>query len=159
MATISLSEIFNKATQLPTKQEQIEWLKQHNGEALRALITVMYDKKNFKWNIPSHSIPPYTPSVQIESHGMLYRQSRKLRYFIEGYDGDNLTQYRREMLFIEMLESIDKDDAIFMEKVLLQEPPKELPIDVINEALGLNITTEAEVKPETKKRGRKPKNV
>ena len=80
-----------------------------------------------------------------------------MRYFITGYDGDNLPKIRREMLFIEILESIDKDDAKLMERVLLQQPHKEIPVDVINEALGLNLPTSPTT--ETKKRGRKPKDV
>lgn len=157
MATISLSEIINKAVTLQTKEEKVDWIKKNNSQSLRTLMSVMYDKENFVWNIPSDSIPPYFPSVHVESHGMLYRQTRKLRYFITGYDGDNLPRIRREMLFIEILESIDKDDAKLMERVLLQQPHEEIPVDVINEALGLNLPTGPAT--ETKKRGRKPKDV
>lgn len=157
LPTLSLSEIVNKAAALPTREEKIDFLKKNNSQSLRTIMSVMFDTENFKWNIPSDSIPPYTPSVHVESHGMLYRQTRKLRYFIKGYDGDGLSQYRREFLFIELLESIDKDDAKLMEKTLLQQPPSGLTVDVINEGLGLNITAPA-VTTEQKKRGRKPKN-
>jgi len=158
--TRSLSEIVNKTCGLNTKEEKVAWLKENNSEALRTILTVMFDKANFVWNIPNESIPPYKPSPHVESHGMLYRQARKLRYFIKGYDGENLSQYRREFLFIEMLESIDQEDAKLMEKVLLQDPPTGLSLDAVNEALALNIvSTTQDDKPEPKKRGRKPKNV
>lgn len=158
--TRSLSEIVTKACELKTQDEKVAWLKENNSEALRTILTVMFDKKNFVWNIPSDSVPPYKPSPHVESHGMLYRQTRKLRYFIKGYDGENLSQYRREFLFIEMLESIDQEDAKLMEKVLLQTPPEGLSVSIVNNALGLTIdTTTADDKPEPKKRGRKPKNV
>jgi len=156
--TRSLSEIVTKACEMKTQEEKVSWLKENNSEALRTILTVMFDKANFVWNIPSDSIPPYKPSPHVESHGMLYRQTRKLRYFIKGYDGENLSQYRREFLFIEMLESIDQEDAKLMEKVLLQTPPDGLTLNAVNEALGLTIATTDE-KPEPKKRGRKPKNV
>ncbi len=155
--TLSLSEIVNKVCELKTKEEKVALLKENNSEALRTVLTVMFDKKNFVWNIPSDTVPPYKPSPHNESHGMLYRQARKLRYFIKGYDGENLSQYRKEFLFIEMLESIDKEDAKLMEKVLLQTPPEGLSLDVVNEALSLTITTDEQTEP--KKRGRKPKNV
>ncbi len=154
MATLSLSEIVNKTSTLPTHEEKVDFLRRNNSQSLRSLMTVMFDKENFKWNIPSDSVPPYTPSPHVESQGMLYRQTRKLRYFIKGYDGDRLNQYRREFLFIELLESIDKEDAKLMELVLLQTPPKGLTADVINEGLGLNLP----VITEQPKRGRKPKN-
>lgn len=157
--TRSLSEIVNKVCELKTKEEKLSWLKENNSEALRTILTVMFDTQNFVWNIPSDSVPPYKPSPHVESHGMLYRQARKLRYFIKGYDGENLSQYRREFLFIEMLESIDPADAKLMEKVLLQEPPEGLTVDVVNEALSLTLPVTTDAKPEPKKRGRKPKNV
>lgn len=160
--TFSLSEIVTKACELPTRQEKIDWLRKTQSDALRTILMLMYDKKH-EWNIPNTTPPPYTPSPHVESQGMLYRQVRKLRYFIKGYDGDRLQQYRREFLFIEMLESIDRDDAKLMEKVLMQTPPASLPADVINEALGLQLPLEqpqqAEEAAQPKKRGRKPKNV
>ena len=152
----SLSEIVNKAAALPTREEKVDFLKKNNHQSLRTLMSVMFDKENFQWNIPSDTVPPYTPSPHVESHGMLYRQTRKIRYFIKGYDGDGLSQYRREFLFIELLETIDKDDAKLMEQVLLQEPPEGLTADIINEGLGLNLPIVTKAEP--KKRGRKPKN-
>ncbi len=159
--TRSLAEVVSKACELSSREEKIAWLKANNTQSLRTILTVMYDREKYQWNIPNTTVPPYTPSPHVESHGMLHRQSRKLRYFIKGFDGDNLHQYRREFLFIEMLESIDKEDAKLMERVLLQTPPDGLPADVLNEALGLQLPlVQAQVKEESqpKKRGRKPKN-
>ncbi len=160
--TYSLSEIVAKACGLESREQKIEWIRRNNSEALRTIVMLMYDKRH-QWNIPNSSPPPYTPSPHVESQGMLYRQVRKLRYFIKGFDGDRLEQYRREFLFIEMLESIDKEDAKLMEKVLMQTPPAGLPADVLNEAMGLQLPLEttqltAEEADQVKKRGRKPKN-
>lgn len=154
--TRSLSEVVRKACELNTREEKVAWLKANNTQPLRTILTVMYDPEKFQWNIPNTSIPPYTPSPHVESHGMLHRQARKLRYFIKGFDGDNLHQYRREFLFIEILESIDKDDAKLMELTLMQTPPEGLTADVVNEGLGLQLPVPEE--NQTAKRGRKPKN-
>lgn len=134
MATISLAEIINTACELPNKQEKIEWLKKNNSNPLRTVLKVMYDK-SMKLNIPN-TAPPYTPSEMPESHGLLYRETRKLPYFVKGYDGDNLNPIRREALFIQMLESVDKDDAELLIKMIAQKPLKGLPASVIVEALG-----------------------
>lgn len=155
--TRSLAEIVNKTCELESREEKVAWLKANNSQSLRTILTVLYDPIKYVWNIPNTSIPPYTPSPHVESHGMLYRQTRKLRYFIKGFDGDNLSQYRREFLFIEMLETIDRDDAKLMEKVLLQKPIPGLTTDVIIEALG-PIVPNTVITPEPKKRGRKLKN-
>lgn len=159
--TRSISEVVSKACELSSREEKVAWLRSNNTQPLRTILTVMYDREKYQWNIPNTSVPPYTPSPHVESHGMLHRQARKLRYFIKGFDGDNLHQYRREFLFIELLESIDKEDAKFMELALLQTPPAGLPADVLNEALGLQLPlsqVQPENEPQPKKRGRKPKN-
>jgi hypothetical protein len=141
MATISLAEVVNKACELKTKKEKVEWLKQHNTNPLRTILKVMYDK-NMELNIPK-STPPYTASEMPDSHGMLYRETRKIPYFVKGYSGDGLTQMRREQLFIQMLETVDKEDAVLLCKMIQQKPLKGLTVAVIEEAMG-NFITETE---------------
>ena len=158
--TRSLSEIVTKVCELQTRDEKVAWLKENNSLALRTILAVIYDPDTYKWAIPQ-TPPPYKPSPHVESHGMLYRQVRKLRYFIKGFDGDNLDQYRREYLFIEMLESVDADDAKLLIKVLQQKPLSGLDRDVIVEALGAIIPVVAAPAKEVttvKKRGRPRKN-
>lgn len=158
--TRSLSEVVNKACELQTREEKIAWLKENNSLALRTILAVIYDPDTYKWAIPQ-TPPPYKPSPHVESHGMLYRQIRKLRYFIKGFDGENLDKVRREYLFIEMLESIDAEDAKLMLKVLAQKPLSGLERGVIVEALGAIIPAESTTTDTTetpKKRGRPRKN-
>jgi hypothetical protein len=147
--TRSLSEIITKAQNLKTREEKIAWLKENNSMELRTLMNIVYDPKTYVWNIPNSSAPPYSPSVHNESHGMLYRQVKLLPYLIKGFSGENLAQAKREKIFIEMLEMIDKDDALLMLKVLLQKPFTNLPIDVINESLNQTFETPV-VKRKTK---------
>lgn len=140
MATLSLAEIINKAASLKTKQEKIDWLKQNNSLPLRNILILMYGKGKFKFNIPT-TTPPYTPSEYPDSQGMLMRESRKLKYFVEGWGGDNIHPYRREALFVQMLESVDKEDAKLLCQMIQQKPIKGLTADTINEALGDIIET------------------
>lgn len=133
--TISLSYIVNTAAKMKDEQEQVEWLKKHNSVPLRNILALMYNKEH-KFNIPNKTKPPYTPSGFPESTGALYREARKLRYFVVGYGGENLPQARREALFIQMLESVDKDDALLLVSMLLQKPIKGLAAKTIVEALG-----------------------
>lgn len=134
MTTVSLSEIVDQACKLKSKKEKVEWLQRNNSKPLRNILKVMYDK-NLKLNIPN-SEPPYTPSDSPESHGMLYRETRKLRYFVEGFDGDNLPAARREALFIQMLETVDKEDAKLLVNMISQKPLKGLTVATLNEAFG-----------------------
>ena len=134
MATISLAEVINTACKLKSKDEKIAWLQKHNSKPLRNIIKIMYDK-SLQLNIPN-TAPPYTASEMPDSHGMLYRESRKLKYFVKGFDGDNIHPIRREALFIQMLETVDKDDAELLIKMIAQKPLKGLTANVIVEALG-----------------------
>lgn len=134
MTTVSLAEIINKACEMKTKAEKVEWLKKHNSKPLRNVLKVMYDK-SLKLNIPN-TAPPYVPSEMPESHGLLYREARKLTYFVEGFNGDNIKPMRREALFIQMLESVDKDDAVLLCKMIEQKPLKGLTAKTLVEALG-----------------------
>ena len=135
MTTLSLAEVVNTATKLKTKEEKVEWLKQHNSLPLRNILALMYNKHKFKFNIPT-ATPPYTPSEYPDSQGMLKREARKLKYFVEGWGGENVHPYRREALFIQMLESVDAQDAELLCKMVKQKPLKGLTGEVINEALG-----------------------
>jgi hypothetical protein len=136
---LSISEIINKACKLKTKQEKVEWLKANNSVPLRNILILMYDKK-FNIMLPD-TPPPYTPSEYLDSQGMLYKQARKLVYFVEGMKGDLIDTVKREKLFIEMLESVDKGDAELLCKMIAQKPLKGLTAATINEAFGDIIST------------------
>lgn len=142
--TLSIAEILEKACELKTKDEKIEWLKKNSNQPLRNILALMYNKHKFEFNIPKEA-PPYKPSEFPDSQGMLYRESRKLKYFVKGYNGDNVHPYRREALFIQMLESVDKKDAELLCKMIQQKPLKGLTADVINAALG-DVVEKAPVK-------------
>lgn len=134
MTTRSLSEIVSHACSLRSPEQKVEWLRLNDSQALRSLLAIVYDPKNHVWNIPNDSPPLYTKSNITESHGLLYRNVRKLRYLIRGFDGDRLPQYRREYLLKEILESIDAKDAELMEQVLMQKPFKGLTKKVVQDA-------------------------
>lgn len=129
---LALSEIINNAVDLDTKEEKAAYLQKYNCKELRNILKITYDK-NLRLNIPSTK-PPYTPSTFPDSHGLLYREARKLTYFVEGYSGDQLDSTRREAVFIQMLESVDPEDAKLLLKMIAQKPIKGLPRTVIDMA-------------------------
>ena len=139
MTTMSLAEIVNEVCEIKQKTDKVNFLKKHNSRQLRDILKIMYDK-NLKLNIPS-TAPPYTASQFPDSHGMLYREARKLTYFVQGFGGDNLPPIRREALFIQMLEAVDADDAKLLVQMISQKPLKGLTPAVINEAFGDIIPT------------------
>lgn len=132
MISESLAEIVNTACELKTKKEKVDYLQKHKSKPLCNILKVMYDK-SMELTIPN-TVPPYTPSTISESHGMLFREARKLPYFIKGYDGDNMSQAKRESIFIQILETVDKKDAELLVKMLAQKPLKGLPLATVKEA-------------------------
>lgn len=141
MTTLSLAEIVNTACGLKTKEEKVKFLQDNNSRPLRDILKLMYDK-SLKFNIPN-SAPPYTPSEMPDSHGMLYREARKLTYFVEGFDGDNIHPIRREALFIQMLEAVDPDDAKLLISMIKQKPLKGLTAATLNEAFPNLVPTKS----------------
>jgi hypothetical protein len=72
-------------------------------------------------------------------------------------EGDNLTQAKKESLFIQMLETVDNDDAKLLVQMLSKTPFPELTADTINEAFDGIISDSVDMPPAKKKRGRPPK--
>src|SRR6056300_604847 len=126
MTTLAISEIISEVTQIKQKVDKAAYLQKNNSRELRNILKVWYDK-DLEFNIPN-TPPPYTPSDFPDSHGMLYREARKLKYFIKGYEGDNLTPMRREALFIQILEAVDPEDAKLLVQVISKKPVKGLTV-------------------------------
>jgi len=68
--------------------------------------------------------PPFTPVDEaVDAQNVLKREVRKIKYFVNTADGQQLRPFKREQMFIELLESIDPNDA----KLLLNVKNKKLP--------------------------------
>ena len=133
MSTISLAEIVNTARKAETVEEKVAILKANQSQQLKDLLALMCDAR-WTFDLPE-TAPPYNESVIHESHGLLYREMRKMPYFVEQkIDGKDLSRIRKEALFIQMLEAIDKDDAKLVLRTTAKEPYPDLAPEVINEA-------------------------
>jgi hypothetical protein len=141
---LSLSEIVNKAIELKTNQQKIEWLQKNNSISLRTILKIMYDK-NVKLLIPK-TAPPYKESVAVGTEGMLYKETRRLRIFVAGGGYDDLHKVKRETLFISLLETVDKNDAKLLLKMIAQKPLTGLPVSVIRDAFPGLIQNDEESK-------------
>ena len=105
---LGLAEILKKASEIEKKADKIEWIRRNDSPALRALLKYAFDPK-VKFLLPEGA-PPYKPNELPDLQSVLYSELRKLYLFIEG-GNDNLKPTRREYLFIQLLENLDKDDA------------------------------------------------
>jgi hypothetical protein len=129
---LGVAEILKKASEITDENQRIVWLRQNNSVALESMLRGAYDPK-IVWLLPE-GIPPYKPNDLVDQHHRLFTEARKLYLFIEG-GNPNLKQVRREQLFIELLETVDPEDA----KLLLSVKEKHIPypgvtIEVVTKA-------------------------
>lgn len=119
MATKSLSDILSEASEQKNKVDKVNTLRRYDSPALRSVIAHMFDPR-IKFNLPEGD-PPYSPS-QFDTKTRLYSEIRKLYIWVEGV-GPNMPRVKREKLFIDLLESVDPQDA----KMLLSMKDKKSP--------------------------------
>jgi len=126
---LSISEIVNRATELKTEKEKIEWLQQNNNTPLRMILKYIYDP-NIEFLVPN-TAPPWKKNAYVGVEGMLYTEARRLKIFIRGGGYDDLNQVKREQLFISLLEDIDNEDAELLCKMITKKPLKGLTKGVV----------------------------
>ncbi len=104
------SEILQAVSSAKTKAAKINLLKEYRNPALVSLLIWNFDE-SIKSAIPEGDVP-YTPSDKPIGDGVsrLVSQQRMFYNFVEGGNVD-LTRTRREALFIELLESLHKEEA------------------------------------------------
>ena len=105
-----ISEILTKVSKLKSKKEKVAWLKDQNTNGLRMVIKSSFDPK-IKWLLPEGDVP-FTRNDAPEGteHTDLHMEASKIFHFLEGGDND-ITQSKRETLFIQMLEGLQENDA------------------------------------------------
>lgn len=130
MARKSISFILKFTSRLPNEEEKIKCLRANDNSAIRTILKYCYDP-NIKWALPEGE-PPYTPCEYPHQETMLYNEIRRLYLFLEG-GNPNLSQLRREVLFLEILQEIDPEDA----KLLLSIKDKKLPYDGLDAKIVL----------------------
>lgn len=104
----SLSEILQKADQEKTQDEKVASLQSNDSPALRRILQLTFAPEA-QWLLPK-GIPPYKPLDLPDQQGRFYSEIRRLYLFLEG-GNPNLKPFRREFLFVQLLESIDAEDA------------------------------------------------
>ena len=106
MSDTTIATALKLISEIKDKKQKVEALKQNGIEPVKAILNGMFNP-NIKFLLPEGA-PPYTPSA----HGnpsALIKSTRQFFHFVEG--GSNVSQFQREKLFLQLLESIDAADA------------------------------------------------
>jgi len=121
---IGLYEFLEKVTKLKKTQDKINAIRHNDSLPLRIILQGAFDPK-VEWLLPPGT-PPYKPNELVDQQHVLIKDCEKLRYFIKGFH-DNLPQSKREVMFIELLERVDPNDA----KLLCAIKDKKMPFNGI----------------------------
>jgi len=104
-----LNEVLQKVSNAKTKVQKVKLLQEYNTPALRSILIANFDDSVVSM-LPEGDVP-YTKNEAPEGteHTKLVHEYRKLYLFFKG--GANITQNRREMLFIQLLEGLQQGEA------------------------------------------------
>ena len=111
--TRSFAEILTQVSKMKTKKEKVSFLRQYQTDALRMVCKSSFDPK-IVWELPDGDVP-YRENDAPEGteHTQLHQEVRKLYHFIKG-GNPQLTQNKRELMFVQMLEGLHKDEALLL---------------------------------------------
>jgi hypothetical protein len=124
----TIADILKKTSEIKDRKEKIEYLRKNDSRALRDILICVFNP-NIKFLLPPTD-PPYKAAEDYYGHEMIYSEIKKLYLFLEGGQ-PNLSQVRREVLFIQFLEAIHPHDA----KLMLSIKNKKIPFPGITEKL------------------------
>ena len=107
---VSVAEVLKKAGSFKDVAQRAKHLKDNETKALKAVVYFTYAKE-VKWLIPDTD-PPYkaaTPEQDLQN--VLKSTYNRLRIYVEGGGYPDMNRMKREMNFIEWLETLDPEAA------------------------------------------------
>lgn len=124
-----VSKILETASKTKGRKNKIEFLRSHRpNQTMLTIFRHAFDPV-LRFHLPEGE-PPYTPGDPDLTENGLYQNARKLKLFTK--DGKpGLSDLRREVLFVEFLETIHPEDA----KLILGVKDGKLPYKTLTEAL------------------------
>lgn len=129
---IGMAEFLEKVGKQKRTQDKIDMLKANDTFALRVILQAAYDPK-VKFLLPP-GIPPYKPNELVDQEHVFHKDARVVQYFVEGFHPD-LSQMKREAMFIEFLERLAPKDAELLCNAKEKKPIKGITLQHVTEAL------------------------
>ena len=104
-----LNEVLQKVSNAKTKAQKIKLLQEHNSPALRQILIANFDESVVSM-LPDGEVPYERNDAPEETeHTKLVHEYRSSIFSFKG--GANISQTRRETLFIQLLEGLHKGEA------------------------------------------------
>jgi len=102
-------EVLEEMAKQRNRADKVRVLKENETWALKDIIRGSMDS-TIKWNLPAGD-PPYNAAAAHSHPTNLTKQNKQFKYFLEGGQGDTLPKYKREQIFIGILEGVHPEDA------------------------------------------------
>ena len=131
MSSLSIAEIVGKLRSAKTKTERTEILKQNDCAALRGIIRMNFDD-TLVLALPKGR-PPFKQATVPDGFAKttLKTTAKGWYVFIEALS-PNLKQLKRESMFIQLLESLDKSES----EILIQAKDRKLDLGLTKKAIN-----------------------
>ena len=112
-----MSEIAMKVNNAKDKPRKLKVLQEHDSVALRQVLKGAFDP-NIEWLLPPGDVPYTANDAPVGTeHTLLSQEAKRLYLFTKG--GDNsLSNTKRELIFIQMLEGLCAEEAEFLVAVV-----------------------------------------
>tara|TARA_S200002703_G_C3790646_1_gene243993 strand:+ start:317 stop:751 length:435 start_codon:yes stop_codon:yes gene_type:complete len=119
---LEVHEVFEKTLKMKTQKEKVEFLRSQdkNSLAVRDICQAAHDDR-VQFLLPKGPVP-YTV-CDGSPPSTLLRKHKDLTYFVKKGMGEKMPAYKREGIFIAMLESIHPKDAEIMVNVINKKTP------------------------------------
>ena len=127
-----VSEVLEEVRKKRSKKEKVEVLKQYESWPLKDIIRGSMDS-SVEWNLPAGE-PPYTPCAEHNAPANLMRENKKFGYFVKGGPGDKLPGFKRENIFMGIIEGVDPNDAKLVVDMINKKTPDGLTRPIVEEA-------------------------
>lgn len=125
----SISEVLKEISRIKSRNEKKAALQRLRGnKAFMTILKYAFDPK-IEFELPEGE-PPYKPCEFLDQQNRLYQEARKF-YIFTKRGAPNLHPLKRESLFVDLLESIDPEDA----KLVLAVKNKNIPYNGITKKL------------------------
>ena len=111
-----IADIFESLKKSRSDEKKVEILQNasHHNQQFKELCAFIVNP-HIQWEIPEGT-PPYRPGDGIDTEAVMWAEIRRLYIFVKG-GADNMNKHKKEMLFIDILESLHPKDAKFLIKM------------------------------------------
>jgi len=126
-------EVLEQFEKAKDRKAKIQVLKQNDTLALKSILAGALDPK-VEWLVPKGPVP-YTANEEHNAPSNLISKYKDFRYVVKGGPGERIPSYKRESVFLGILESIHPRDAELVVKMINKEKPCDgMTLKIVKEA-------------------------